>query len=218
MKTTVLRAAALAVALLTLPDSAAACGVCAFEQADYYVLPHAMAWSIAMAGWFFVLMMICTGEKRLSLSADTWHHFLLAVAFTFLAFVIGFMFLGTYPFLLLGLVAASATVKAFLPSVRQSLPKGLQVSLKVMSAVILVCMLAGGAISAHTKMTRSDAEFILQWNSGVILHTFISRPEKHEAALREVLARTKNKSVAERVSVALAEIDKKKSKPPADAQ
>ncbi len=131
---------------------------------------------------------------------------------------IGFMFIGPYPFLLLGLMAASTTVKAFLPSVRQSLPEGLQVSLKILSAVALVCILAGAAISAHTKMTRSNAEFILQWNSGVILHTFISRPEKHEADLREVLARTKDKSVAERVSAALAEIDKKKPELPADAQ
>jgi len=50
MKTTVLRkVAALAVALLILPDIAAVCGACAFEQADYYVLPHTIAWSLARA-------------------------------------------------------------------------------------------------------------------------------------------------------------------------
>jgi hypothetical protein len=218
MKTTVLRAAELAVALLILPDIAAACGACAFEQADYYVLPHTLAWSLGMAGWFFLLMMICAGEKRLALSASPWRHFLLAVVFTLLAIFIGAGTLGPLPCMLLGFMAARTTVRGFNPQTWPTLSKGLQVGLKTVSAAAIVCMLAGGAISAHTKMTRSDAEFILQWNSGVILHTFISQPEKHEAALREVLARTKDKSVAEQVSAALAEIDNKKPKPPADAQ
>jgi hypothetical protein len=162
MKTTVLRkVAALAVALLILlPDIAAACGICAFQQADYYVLPYTIAWSFGMEVWFFVLMMICTGEKRLSLSASPWHHFLLAVVFTFLAFFMGAAYFGPLPGLLLGFMAVITTVRGFNPQTWPTLSKGLQVGLKTVSAAAIVCILTGLVISINTRLTRSDADYI----------------------------------------------------------
>ncbi|MCI5146112.1 MAG: hypothetical protein D3923_11430 [Candidatus Electrothrix sp. AR3] len=62
-------------------------------------------------------------------------------------------------------------------------------------------------ISIHTKMTRSDAEFILQRGGiGGILQRLLSKPQENEATLREILAKSQDAYITQEISKALARL------------
>jgi hypothetical protein len=212
-------AAAFAVSLLSLPGTAAACGACALGIYDYF-LPHILAWCLGMTVWFLMLTVIGATEEGLALSSDPARHVFMVLASVALAFFFGAAFLGPLPFFLLGLISLAVTGKGFSPKVWPDLSRNSQLGLKAVSALVVVCTLAGLAISMHTKRNRSDVQFILQWSgtyqSITLLKQLLSRPQEHEVQLRELLAKTKNQDIAGQVSEALATIQQKK--PAADGE
>ncbi|MGX9728071.1 MAG: hypothetical protein ACTFAK_12365 [Candidatus Electronema sp. VV] len=108
-------AAAFAVGLLSLPGPAAACGSCAFGIADY-ALPHIWGWCLGITAWFLLLKVIGATEKEPALSSNP----CIALTFVVLAFFLGFTFLGTLPFYVLGLMSLIVTGKGFSPKVGRS--------------------------------------------------------------------------------------------------
>lgn len=87
------------------------------------------------------------------------------------------------------------------------------IGLTAVSIAALCCFVAWGSISAKTKNTRSDADFILHWNGyqgRAILKRLIA--EKNTVQLRWILAETKDEYLAKEVAEALEKIHKKKPK------
>ncbi len=211
------------VGLLSLPSPALACGSCVFDMSEY-VLPHALGWTIGITIWFCAVMVVAATEQNLLLTSPSSSHVFTSFSLVVLSFFIGTLFLGTLPFGLLGLLAAATTAKGFSPKIRPKLSKSTRVSLKAVSTTAFVCMLAGLAISMHTKNTRSDAEFVLQsvgHQGKVVLDRLIS--EKNEKQLRQILAdmdssNTTHIYFAKEVSEALEKIEQERTGPYVDAQ
>ncbi|HSN66674.1 MAG TPA: hypothetical protein VLS94_08535 [Fusibacter sp.] len=193
----------LAIILLILPEVAAACGVCMYSQFEY-AMPHSGAWYLGMMIWFCAMMIITAGRKGIPSLIIT----------LLLALLAGAMFLGPFAFIFLGFTAFFFTVQSCLPKARQRMSKGSQIALKIVSLAAIIAMLVGLQISAQTKRTRSDADFILRWRSGAVLQSLTSDPKKNEETLREILAKTKDKFIARQASDALAKIDEGKQKQP----
>lgn len=206
--------AAFAVGLLCLPGTAAACGSCAFGIADY-ALPHIFGWCLGITVWFFLLL-TAVGPPALNLNPC------IAIALVVLAPILGLAFVGPFPFYLLGLISLVATGKGFSPNVWPKLARSSQIGLKIVSALAVVCALAGLAISMHTKKNRSDVEFILKWSStyqgNLLLDRLTSKVAANQAALREIRDKTRDKYLAQRVSEALAIINQDKTEQEADGK
>ena len=198
-----IESALLAIILLILPEVAAACGVCMYSQFEY-AMPHSGAWYLGMMIWFCAVMIITLGKKRIGY----------LIIILLVALLAGGVSLGPFAFILLGFIAFFFTVRSCFPKVRQKMSQRSQNALKIVSLVAIIAMLVGLQLSAQTKRTRSDADFILQWRSRVILQKLISDTKKNEATLREILAKTKDKSITTEISNALAKIDEEKSAQP----
>ncbi|WP_417913493.1 hypothetical protein [Candidatus Electronema sp. JM] len=162
MKNADLKTAAVAVAacLLMLPRPAAACVQCVTEQFEY-TLPHMLGWCLGMIIWFVALTAAVKPEDRAALRPLP-SSLLKAAGLLLLAFFTGAAWLGPFSFMLLGGISLCATNKAIRPQIWPTLSKRSQIGLKVVSAVAIASILAGLVISMKTRITRSDADFILR--------------------------------------------------------
>ncbi|MCI5222504.1 MAG: hypothetical protein D3924_07500 [Candidatus Electrothrix sp. AR4] len=217
------KALSFTVGLLGLPSLALACGSCVFDMLEY-ALPHAQGWTLGIVIWFCTVMMVVSTEKDLLLTSPSSSHVFTSFSLVVLSFFIGAAFLGPLPFGVLGLLAAGTTAKAFIPNIWSKLFKSTQTSLKVVTTIAFICMLAGLVISMHTKNTRSDAEFVLQsigHQGKVVLDRLIS--EQNEKQLRQILANMDSSNTtdvyfAEEVSEALEKIERERRGLPVDTQ
>ena len=196
----------LAAVFLFLPCSAAACGICTFSRIDYD-WPHVMSWSIGMMLWLFLLCLSVDSKDKTILPLDT----LTVGVFIIAAFFIGFIAFGPFSFIPLCLLALYASVKSYLPNVHHKLSGYSKKGIKILSLTAFFCMTVGSIISVHTKKSRSDAEFILQWHgaymSRVVLERLLLNPEKNEEQLRHILAITGEKDFAEKINEALSKME-----------
>ena len=209
IKKAMLNIAAIAVALFILPRPAAACGSCVFGMFEYGI-PHITQFCLGISVWFLAVMTAVTGEKDLRLSPQILCHLSMAVVFFLLAWFIAAAYLGPLPFIVLGMMAFSVTVKAWSPSIRKKMTPFARIALTAVSVTALFCLVVWAGISAKTKSTRSDADFVLHWSGyqgRAVLKRLIA--DKDTVQLRQILAQTENEYLAREIAEALAEITKK---------
>ncbi len=192
------RIPALTVGLLSLPITATACIECTVGIFEY-ALPYTWAWCLGIAVWFCAVRTVVGRPFT-------------AVLWVFLAFITAGLGLGPVAFILLGGMAFGITVNAYSPDVRRNMTKGLRIGLTLVSVAAFICILAGFAISMHTKSIRSDADFILSgYESSTVLQRLIAEPEKNEEQLKKILAETDEEYLAEEVAQALAKLEQERA-------
>ena len=202
----------IAVALSSLPATAAACTVCIFSSFEY-TLPHSQWWYLGITIWFLAVR---TAVGR-PFSAVLW---------TFLALIAAGAFIGSWAFVLLGGMSFYTTLDTSLSQKRQELSKRSRLAMTVISVIAFLCISVGFAISMHTKATRSDADFILQRKGAqghIVLQRLNADPKKNEEQLRQILAEidisnATHKYFAEEISEALETLKKEKENTPDDSQ
>ncbi|MCI5118863.1 MAG: hypothetical protein D3913_13120 [Candidatus Electrothrix sp. LOE1_4_5] len=196
-----------AVILSGLPATATACGMCGFGILEY-TLPHTMFWCLGITIWFCAVGIITAPKK-----------FVTDLIAVFVIFFLGTAFFGPFPFGLLALTACTRTISGFLPNIRKKMSEKSKRSLSAVTAMALVGIAVGLAISVHTLNTRSDVDFILRWGGyqgRAVLHKLISEPEKNEVQLKQFLSNIDRSDIvhlyfAEKVSKALATMEKKRA-------
>lgn len=199
-----------AVALSSLPATAAACTVCIFSSFEY-TLPHSQWWYLGITIWFFAVR---TAVGR-PFSAVLW---------IFLALIAAGAFIGPWAFVLLGGMALYTSIDTSLPQKRQELSKTSHLAMTVISVIAFISISIGLAISMHTRATRSDADFILQRKGAqghIVLQRLIAEPEKNEEQLRQILANldlsnATHKYFTEEISGALNKLEKEDTPNAAD--
>ena len=192
--------------LLALPATAFACGSCVFSIFEY-ALPHTLAWCLGVTIWFWIVMTI-----------SAFYRFFTAVLWIIAAFFIGATSFGPLPFVLLGLMALTITVKMFRWETWKQLSKKKKIRLKTVSATAALCMATGLTISMQSKAIRSDANFILQeggHQGRVILRQLIAQPQKNSEQLKYILANRDESNLehvyfAEEISQALTKTKQEK--------
>lgn len=198
-------AAAFVVFLLSLPGTAAACGGCVFEMFAYD-FPHILELCYGITVWYCLVMLITAPEEALFPNSNAYCVCFLMVA---LAYILGAMFFGPLSFGVLGILALYTTIKAFSPSVRQKISKKSKISLKIISLAAFIGIFVGIITSMNTAAYRSDADFILKYQgyrSNFLLERLIAAQDVVQ--LRQILDKTASQHLAEKVTEALAKIEK----------
>ncbi|MCI5114498.1 MAG: hypothetical protein D3921_13755 [Candidatus Electrothrix sp. AW1] len=199
--------AAIIVRISSLPNTATACGMCGFGILEY-TLPHTMFWCLGITIWFCAVGIITAPKK-----------FVTDLIAVFVIFFLGTAFFGPYPFGLLALTACTRTISGFLPNIRKKMSEKSKRSLSAVTAMALVGIAVGLAISVHTLNTRSDVDFILRWGGyqgRAVLHNLIAEPQKNEVQLKQFLSNIDRSDIvhlyfAEKVSKALATMEKERA-------
>ncbi|MCI5190827.1 MAG: hypothetical protein D3905_13775 [Candidatus Electrothrix sp. AS4_5] len=196
--------AAIIVGISSLPNTATACGMCGFGILEY-TLPHTMFWCLGITIWFCAVGIITAPKK-----------FVTDLIAVFVIFFLGTAFFGPFPFGLLALTACTRTISGFLPNIRKKMSEKSKRSLSAVTAMALVGIAVGLAMSVHTLNTRSDVDFILRWGGyqgKTVLDRLISEPEQHEDQLRQILAQTDDEDMVKNITKALEELKETTSIP-----
>jgi hypothetical protein len=201
-------AAAFVVFLLSLPGTAAACGGCVFEMFAYD-FPHILELCYGITVWYCLVMLITAPEEALFPNSNAYYVCMKSFLMAALAYILGAMFFGPLSFGVLGILALYTTIKAFSPSLRQKISKKSKKYLKIVSLAAFIGIFVGIITSMNTAAYRSDADFILKYQgyqSNFLLKRLIAAQDVVQ--LRKILDKTTSQHLAEKVTEALAKIEK----------
>ena len=141
------------------PNISEACSSCVMAQFDKF-LPPIYLWVLFATVWFLSLSIF---DRYNSSKLPGIPSLLQALLIVLILLVVGAIYIGPLGFMLLLIPCFSSVLNAFLWG--NKLEKKLRYHLKIISCVWLICLIGLFANSIRINYTRTDSDFILQWES-----------------------------------------------------